>query len=499
MSEQPLPVSDCLGVGMPVEDKAVEAFESDAREAAELISSCVDDGRFIHVVSHLDADGLAAAGIIGKALLRLNANFRVRIQQWVDQRIVTEVESDNPVLTILADMGSGYLSVLSRELAERKIVIMDHHQPIGEVGANVVQVNPHVRGIDGSKDISGAGVAYFVAKELSGENRSLATIAAVGALGDLQDKYEGRTLGGLNGKIVHDAINAGDLRVEKDLLFFGRETRPIHKALAYTTSPFIPGISGEEDKSTALLLTLGIRLQDERDRWRALRDLSEAEKRKLCSALSDHMVQKGLSGDVLNLIGSVYTLVNEEPWTALRDAREFSLLLNATGRLEKAGLGVALCMGDRSAALEEAETVLMDYRRTITKYLSWLMEKPGRIEELEGIYVVHGGEFIKEKLIGTLSSILSTSMANPAKPIIAYAVVPGANIVKISARTLETLTSKGLDLGEVLRVAAEEFDGEGGGHNIAAGAQLPMESVDSFIKLANEMIKKQVDQIDTKS
>jgi RecJ-like exonuclease len=223
------------------------------------------------------------------------------------------------------------------------------------------------------------------------------------------------------------------------------------------------------------------------------------EKRKLCSALSDHMVQKGFSDNVLDLIGSVYTLIDEEPWTPLRDAREFSLLLNATGRLEKAGLGVALCMGDRSSALEEAEMVLIDYRRTITNYLSWLMEKPGRIEELEGIYVVRGGEFIKEKLIGTLSSILSTSMPNPTKPIIAYAVVPGSDTVKISARTLETLTTRGLDLGEILRVAAEKFEGEGGGHNIAAGAQLPMESIDSFIKLANEMTKKQVDQIETKS
>ncbi|MCW3981628.1 MAG: DHH family phosphoesterase, partial [Candidatus Bathyarchaeota archaeon] len=212
---------------MQVEEKAVEAFKSDAHKAAKLIAGSVDDGRFIHVVSHLDADGLAAAGIIGKALLRLNANFRTRIQQWVDQRIVSDVASDNPALTILADMGSGYLTVLSQKLANHKVVVLDHHQPIGDAGANVVQVNPHVHGIDGSKDISGAGVAYFVAKELSDENRTLATIATVGALGDRQDKYESKTLGGLNGRIVNDAIDTGCLQVEKDLLFFGRETRPI--------------------------------------------------------------------------------------------------------------------------------------------------------------------------------------------------------------------------------------------------------------------------------
>jgi RecJ-like exonuclease len=350
-------------------------------------------------------------------------------------------------------------------------------------------VNPHTHGVDGSKDISGAGVAYFVARALNETNKDLAVTAVVGALGDLQDKYEQRALGGLNEEIVADAVAAGALRVEKDLIFFGRETRPIHKALAYTTSPFLPGISGEEDKSLALLGSLGIKPKDG-DRWRALRDLSEEEKRQLCSALSDHLVSRGYAGNVLNLVGSVYTVIKEEPWTPLRDAREFSVLLNGTGRMDKAGLGVAVCMGDRGSALEQAERVLEEYRRTITKYLSWLMEEPNRIDELESIYVVRGGDFINEKIIGTLSSILSTSLSNPEKPIIAYATVAEEDMVKVSARTLDMLTSKGLNLGEIMRVASEKFGGTGGGHDIAAGAQVPTKDVDAFAKLVDELVKR---------
>lgn len=460
-------------------------------KAAKLLREKAEKGGLIHVVSHLDADGISAASIVGRTLLKLGANFRIRIQHWVDEKIIGDIVSDKPDLTVFSDMGSGYLDLLCEGMNGQDAIIFDHHQPVGENSCSLFQVNPHLQGIDASRDISGAGVVYFVAKTLDKSNIELAPIAVVGSLGDLQDKYEQKSLGGLNRIIVEDAVKAGILKEEKDLIFFGRETRPIHKALAYTTSPFIPGISGEEDKSLAFLASLGIKPKHG-DKWRALRDLSEEEKTKLCSALVDYLIAKGYSSNALDLVGNVYTLLQEEPWTPLRDAREFSVLLNATGRLDRPSLGVALCMGDRAAALDQANEALKEYRRTITKYLSWIMEKPERLEELDNIYVVRGDDFINEKVVSTLSSILSTNLPKTEKPLLAYAKVPDEETVKFSARTLDMMTNKGLDLGEIMRIAAEKYSGRGGGHNIAAGAQVPMENVEDFIKHVNELVRQQL-------
>lgn len=477
---------------MTITEEQIKNFTDSAQQAVALIREKAERGAFIHVVSHLDADGIAAAGIVGKSLLKLDANFRVRVQQWVDERIVESIVSDKPDLAILSDMGSGYLELLCKGFKGIDVIILDHHQPIGEnTCPTLIQVNPHLQGIDASRDISGAGVAYFVAKALDSTNVELSPIAVVGALGDLQDKYAQKSLGGLNRIIVEDAMKAGILKEEKDLIFFGRETRQIHKALANITSPFIPGISGEEDKSLAFLASLGIKPKHG-DKWRALRDLSEEEKTKLCSALVDYLVSKGYSSNALDLVGNVYTLLREEPWTTLRDAREFSVLLNATGRLDKPGLGVALCMGDRSTALDQANQTLDDYRRTITKYLNWIMEKPERIEEFANVYVVRGDGFINEKVVSTISSILSTNLPKPEKPLLAYAKVPEEDTVKFSARTLDMMTQRGLNLGEIMRLAAEKFDGRGGGHNIAAGAQVPIEYVDDFIKYVDMLVKQQL-------
>jgi single-stranded-DNA-specific exonuclease len=469
----------------------VAGFLSSAEKAAKTIQETVMQDGLIQVFSHLDADGVAAAGIIGKALFRLDARFRIRITQWIENKILGDVLSDKPQLIIFTDLGSGYIDLLNQKLSDFKIAILDHHQIVGQESGSFVHVNPHLHGLDGARDISGSGVAYFVARALDKVNVDLAPVAVVGALGDLQDKYEQRMLGGLNGKIVEDATASGLLTVEKDLMFFGRETRPILKALASTTSPFIPGISGEEEKSLALLKSLGIEPKNG-DKWRALRDLTDDEKKRLCSKLAEHLVSIGLHYQVSSLVGHVYTLIREEPWTPLRDAREFAVLLNGTGRMEKAGLGVAVCMGDRASALEEANRVLEDYRWSINKYLGWVTEKPERTKEFVNIYVVCGEDFINDKMVGAVSSILTSSLPNPEKPLIAYANLREEGIAKISARTIEAVISKGVNLGEIMKVAAEKFRGKGGGHNIAAGAQVPIEEISNFIAEVDELVGKQL-------
>ncbi|MEM1674785.1 MAG: DHH family phosphoesterase [Candidatus Bathyarchaeia archaeon] len=468
----------------------VNEFIQETKRVSEEILKSIDRGMRILLISHLDADGISAAGILGKALIRAGATLSIRIERWMEWRIAEEVSlyAGEDLLPIFTDMGSGYLDILGAKLEKKRIIILDHHQPIGNPRENFLHVNPHLFGIDGSRDISSAGISYFIAKLIDERNSDLAHLAVVGALGDLQDKYEGRRLGGLNDIIVKDSIETGFLNVETDLLLFGRETRPVYKALAYLTNPYIPGISGEEDKCLAFLSSLNISLK-ENDRWRALRDLSQEEKRKLFSALHDYLISKGFKSDVaMSLIGTVYTLVREEPWTPLRDAREFALLLNATGRMGVPSLGVAVCMGDRKRAYEEALKTLDEYRQMVGKYLAWLSENSDRIEEWEYIYVLHGEKDIDEKTISTISTIISTNLPKPNKPLIAYSFMPKERVIKISARASDFLVKMGVNLGEIIRVAAERCSGIGGGHDIAAGAQIPYEQKMSFLKYVNSLV-----------
>jgi len=471
---------------------SVGDFLNSAGNAAQVIQNHVAKGDFVSVVSHLDADGLAAAGILGCVLNRLDAAFRIRIAKQMDESITNELASEGAPLYVFSDFGGGSLDLFKEKLCGRDIVVLDHHQPVSVSFSGLIHVNPHLHGFDGAREIAGSGVAYFTAKAINPSNIDLAYLAIVGALGDMQDRNKRRELYSLNELVVKDAVDAGSLKTEMDLIFYGRETRPIYKALACTTNPFIPGLSGEEDKSLGFLVNLGISLKVN-ERWRAVSDLSSDEKQKLLSQLIAHLVSRGISGDVaMTLVGTVYILAKEDRWTPLRDAREYASLLNACGRMDKAGLGVAICIGGRGKTLDEAQEVLNQYRRTLAQYMDWLTEAPGRFQEIENAYVVRGEGVINERLLGAVSTILTTTgIFQQTKPIIALTTASDGG-VKVSARATNQLIKDGLNLGVILQTAAEKVGGRGGGHDIAAGAQIARGSEDEFLAITSQLIKEQL-------
>ena len=90
---------------MATEQTPTERFLASAAKAAKVIVETAEKDGFIQVFSHLDADGVAAAGIMGKALFRFDARVRVRVTQWVDEKIIGEIVAQKPQLVVLTDFG----------------------------------------------------------------------------------------------------------------------------------------------------------------------------------------------------------------------------------------------------------------------------------------------------------------------------------------------------------------------------------------------------------
>src|SRR4030067_1498202 len=101
---------------MTTEKTATDAFLASAAQAAKTIQETTEKNGSIQFFSHLDADGIAAAGIITKALWRLDARFQTRITQWIDEKIITEITSHKPQLIILPNLGSGNSTLQNKKI-----------------------------------------------------------------------------------------------------------------------------------------------------------------------------------------------------------------------------------------------------------------------------------------------------------------------------------------------------------------------------------------------
>jgi RecJ-like exonuclease len=432
---------------------------------------------------------------VAALLTRARARYHLRVvTELQDIDFEERFKEIAPDLVLFADIGSGYMELIDKHLLQSSVVIMDHHPPSQTPPRNTLQVNPHDFGIDGATQVSSSGVAYFVARALSPANKDLTVPAIVGALGDMQDKNSERKLSGLNTQIVRDGEDAGFVKSEFDLILYGRETRPVHKALAYTTTPFLPGLSGEEDNCLALVTKAGISLKVG-ERWRTCSDLTKEEKQKLLGAIIEHLVARGFQGNLaMNLIGTTYSFPDEEPQTFLRDAREYATALNACGRMSKAGLGVGLCMGDRSEIVGEVQEVMVTYRKTLADYMRWIFETKDVITELNLLAAVRGEKTIAENMTGALSTILSS--AGHLRPEKATVVIAqsSAGGFKFSARAPDTLLRRGVNLGTALHEVASGYSGFGGGHNVAAGAHIFDNRVDEFLEKLDALLQKQVNR-----
>lgn len=464
----------------------VPSMETRARECA----ARVGEADRVLVVSHIDADGLTSAGIATIALERTGTPVATAFAKQLDDAALARVAASDFDTVLFTDFGSGQLASIARYEATGAFtpVIADHHQ-LGEADGDVeFHLNPMVFGLDGASDLSGAGTVYLLARALGGEtNRDLAALAVVGAVGDMQ--ASGGELVGANARIVEEGVDAGVVATGTGLALYGKQTRPLPKLLEYASEIAIPGVSGNESGSVRFLDSLEVELRGD-DAWRTWADLAMDERRAVVSGLIQRAVERGVPAQKIDgLVGATYELLEEATGTALRDASEYSTLLNATARYERPDVGLAVCLGNRGAALDRARQLLAEHRRNLSAGLD-LVEAIGVTQEAN-LQWFHAEDRIRETIVGIVAGMaFGVDGVTSDRPIVAFAEADDG--VKVSSRGTPSLVRRGLDLSAVMAEAAAAVEGEGGGHDIAAGATIPAGTERDFIGRADEIVREQL-------
>ena len=437
-----------------------------SRKAAKIILSTPKSTRF-RIISHYDADGISAAGIICTALNREGYDFHVSLMRNPFTQGLERIKKEENEIIIFSDMGSGQIETI--EHLNCKAIIIDHHQvQKSKTSDDILQINANLCKINGNYEASGASLSFSIVKAINQENMDLAPLALAGAIGDKQ--YIGN-IRGYNKTILEAALKNGFLTKFTGIKLYG-ET--LFDALYYSVDPFYVGISGNKEAINALLEHLDL------DKKAKIEDLNDEQKRKLQSLLLFNLIKKGCEKNILD------TVIRKRFWSeALQcELERFADLLDACGKGGNRGLGLAVCLGDKNS-FNKAVKLEQNYKKDILDELLKL-EKDGVIEEKYFRYFYSN----RSSFGGVIGGIATNFILDKKKPL--FSLARKEDETHISCRGNQFLVSNGLDLGSAMREIATNLNGKGGGHKIAAGATINSKKEKDFFDKTNMIISKQL-------
>lgn len=406
----------------------------------------------IRIIGHIDADGIASASIVAIALARAGYRFHISIKK-TEPDLIKEIKKEDNDLVIFVDIGSSYLEEM-REL--KNVIVLEHHLGKEEAPSNVMYLNARFFGLDGSKEACGASVAYAFALALDEENVDLSQLAIVGIIGDKQQFI------GYNKKIVEDGIGNGFIEERDEYILVGKSLK---EALENSLEPYFTGFY---KSSASFLDKLGIQPQ------KKFEELEDEDRRKLLSALTLKLLEQDV--DEIAWRKRIYYGKN------YGNLYDISSKLNACARLNEAGIGIAICLGDKKA-IDVAHVIQEKYRDEIRKEMRE-MEKKEPYEKNNFIYFYTD----KAPLAGVLAGLALKYLPNfkKDKPILALSY---NEFIDVSARADDKMVENGINLGEALKLAAEKVGGIGGGHPVAAGAKIRKDKEEEFLEEVDKLLK----------
>ncbi|MBI2077242.1 MAG: DHH family phosphoesterase [Euryarchaeota archaeon] len=436
-----------------------------AHEAAERVRALPRNAR-VRVVAHYDADGVSAAAVVVGALRRLAFDFHVTYTYEHDPKYYEGLAHDAYEANIFVDLGAGVAATIAKLPGLN--LVLDHHQaPAPPSQRNLVVVNAHHLGLDGTRDACGSTTSFAFAVALDEANWAFAPQALVGAWGDRQARG---ALEGWNAKVLEEGLKRGVLTGPVRL---AAEDAPLEAFVRAAPPPWRDAFADVGDPA-AFLASHGLPPRA------TVHELGAADSEVLASLVVSRLLARGFPAY------RVRELFHPLPHSPTHDlpVPRMAQLLSAATREHEAGLGLAFLLGDPHAR-GELETIEARYNEKIHTALSAL--RPEHVRRMRGIQVfqTHEPAYTGELCGLAMSSVLPSTHAT-----IAYSIV--GPLARVSSRGTPGLVERGLDLAKALSAAAADHSGHGGGHAIASGATVPATRLDAFLADVDAAVARQL-------
>jgi RecJ-like exonuclease len=328
--------------------------------------------------------------------------------------------------------------------------------------------------------------------------------------------------------VLDDAKEMRTLEVvENTLPFFGWVTRSAAAMLAFSNDLKAIGYSDSIKDVSSLFYHANIPLKprespgtregEKRPIWRSWSELGQGERSVMMVTLRDRLQELGLDAEALDgMLGEVYLFPEHPPGSPTREAKEFATLLNSSGRYiltqngegdeDRGELIVSVCLNPKvfsESALQNVDSHKVNIREGV--------KEVHRVEQLAHIqYLLPKRKNsyclkVNDTILGIIAGMVldqkrggANLVVDPLKPIVALAEKEDSAengkdpMVKVSTRMNRELTRSGINLGKAINQASTKVGGGGGGHDVAAGANIPRKQIKKFLTALDEEIGEQL-------
>lgn len=427
-------------------------------------ADAVERSTEVRVISHNDADGISAAGVICSFLFRKCKPFQCTMAKGFDEKLVRESIHGCDLL-IIADMGSN--DIMTLESLGIPVVVLDHHKPERD-SEKIIHINPHVFGIDGATSGCGSSMAMLLAITVSENNWDLSWMAFGGIVGDRQHM---RGMSGVNTYLFQEAVKRKCMEERPGQII----TDGLLKDALFTTSePFVVGVSGDRQGVSDILTEANVldNLHYE--------SLEQNQQMKLNSLLMLKLLEQGSTlANFEELMCNRYYSADGKVF-----CKDLADVLTACGKSDSQSLGLAMLMGDKKAA-NEASALSEKFSMTLLQ-TSMEVQSKGMLQAQHIQYFICPNQDVSSETC----SVMMQWVGDRSKPTLSLSHKGGD--VRISSRANKHIVDGlGVDLGAALKTACAIAGGSGGGHNVASGGKIPLGKEEAFIKDVDRLVGEQ--------
>ena len=439
-----------------------EVVDENFQEALTRGSKLILSNDYVRVLAHYDGDGTSAAIILATALERKGIKYHLGYIKSLDgDSFRKRLEEEKDVFTVIVDAGSDQAQYISDF---GNVVILDHHFYTKSTVA-CLNINARDYGVDGTREACGATMAYLMALAIDEDNKDLLPFFLSGVIADKQD------IGGLEGlnRKIMDVYGKGATSTR--MLNF--EGQNLLDSITYSTDPFFLDLSGYPENVRKFLSDLGI------DPAKKFIDVTEDQKRELAANLAIRMLSQKVGTEALKYLESDIVSFKGTEFTS----KEISSIVDGNSKMGMNSLSVQYFLGYDSVK----EELISNWKIFKTKLIDYIYRALKDTYNESNVRYFYAPE---SEMAGSISGIMMLYLLDQEKPLVGFSV--NTENTKVSGRGTRKMVAKGLNLPVIMKECSREVGGNGGGHDIAAGAVIPRGSEKQFVTLVNKMVGEQL-------